>query len=135
MKSKLEAQGMESRVCRLTPRWRASVSSRKASMRGAIGVMIASLWRMNSSPAAATSAHEFGRGLQVPVGRIDVDVTHVGRERRHMRGRFGFDPADCLAACALQTCAGRSCRRGRRFVAGTTPALSTSLSNVSLTAM
>jgi Phage integrase family len=33
------------RVCRLTPRWRASVSSRNASMRGAIGVMIASLRR------------------------------------------------------------------------------------------
>src|ERR1019366_2872205 len=30
-------------------------------------------------------AHEFGRGLQVPVGRIDVDVTHVGRKRYHMR--------------------------------------------------
>jgi hypothetical protein len=30
-------------------------------------------------------AHEVGGGLQVSVGRIDVDVTHVGRKRRHMR--------------------------------------------------
>jgi hypothetical protein len=30
-------------------------------------------------------AHEVGGGLQVPVGRIDVDVTAVGRKRRHMR--------------------------------------------------
>ena len=30
-------------------------------------------------------AHEVGGGLQVPVGRIDVDVTHVGRKRRHVR--------------------------------------------------
>lgn len=28
---------------------------------------------------------ELGGGLQIPVGRIDVDVTHVGRKRRHMR--------------------------------------------------
>ena len=30
-------------------------------------------------------AHEFGGRLQVPVGRVDVDVAHVGRKRHHMR--------------------------------------------------
>jgi len=41
----LEAQGIGVACMRLKPRWRASVSSRNASMRGAIGVMTASLRR------------------------------------------------------------------------------------------
>jgi len=44
-KSNWKLRAYESRVCRLAPRWRASVSLRNASMRGAIGVMIASLRR------------------------------------------------------------------------------------------
>jgi hypothetical protein len=30
-------------------------------------------------------AHEVGGSLGVPVGRIDVDVTHIGRKRGHIR--------------------------------------------------
>ena len=40
---------------------------------------------MNAFTGRGDVAHEVGGGLQVPVGRVDVDVTHVGRKRHHMR--------------------------------------------------
>ena len=80
-------------------------------------------------------AHEVGGGLQIPVGRIDVDVTHVGRQRRHMRAASAAVRPDCLAARAPQTCAADRADEGGAAAVGTMPALPTSLSKVSLTAM
>ena len=63
---------------------------------------------MNAFAGRGDVAHEVGGGLQVPVGRIDVDVTHVGRECRHSAPRIGFDRLGCLAAHAPRRCGANS---------------------------